>query len=175
MGLVSRIKFKGMKKTLKINIAFLLLAIVSFAVNADNSNTTDPGMEIKGKISKKGKASGLYKVELVYANTVVDTKFVDDEMSFNFTLPHNRDYLIKIYKKGYTTKTVSVKTNTAKYNDKNGYYKYEFVAEMEEDITLKNLNADSKVGKYDNNAGEQQIGYFDLKRKYCKKVKPLVD
>lgn len=166
-----------MKTTLKFNIAVILLAIISFTLNAGNpdAKASDPVMEVKGKISKKAKGSGLYKVELIFLNTVVDTKFVDDEMSFNFSLPHNRDYIIKIYKKGYATKSVSVNTGVSKYPNTKGYYKYEFIAEMEEDISLKNVNGDAKVSQYDNSVGEQEIGYFDLKRKYSRKVKPLVD
>ncbi len=168
-----------MKNNVKINIATLLFAIISLALNAGNppanENGSDPVMEVTGKISKKSKGSGLYKVELVYLNTIVDTKFVDDEMSFNFSLPQNRDYIIKIHKKGYATKSVSVNTGVSKYPNTKGYYKYEFIAAMEENISVKNLSGDAKVSQIDNPATDEQIGYLDLKRKYSKKVKPLVD
>lgn len=148
----------------------MLLTAMSFALNA---NDNLPAFEVKGKIVKKDRAMGLYKVELLFKNTVIDSKFVDDAMPFNFTLPHNRDYIIKISKKGYVTKMVSVNTGMSKFESANGCYKYEFIVEMIEDIKLKSV--ETGLNDYPNTITEMNCKYTDFNhsRKYTKKVTPL--
>lgn len=166
-----------MKNFSKITLSLILITILSLTLNAGSTNVNDslPFLEVKGKIAKKAKtvSSGLYKVELIFKSVVIDSKFVDDEMPFSFKLPHNRDYTIKVYKKGYATKSVRINTGLSKYENSKGYYKYEFVVEMEEDITVKNSltginNSPATITGMDN-----QYIDFNHTRKYTKKVRPL--
>lgn len=122
-----------MKRNLKILICLILFSAFSLASKA-NSIPKDslPDLQITGRISKKSKLSGTYKVELLYKNILIDSKEVKDENPFSFIMPSNRDYLIKISKKGYTTKLIGINTGLHKYEYAEKSFKYEFVTEMEE-------------------------------------------
>jgi hypothetical protein len=160
-----------MKTNFKTIICLVLFTALSFAVNA-NINDSLPYLEIKGKISKKGKPDGTYKVELLYKNLVVDTKEVRDEDSFSFTMPSNRDYMVKIYKKGYATKLIGINTGLHKYEHSEKFYKYEFVTEMEE-VLLKTIEIDSIENPLNVTGLDNKENGFNYRRKYAKKLKAL--
>lgn len=164
-----------MKNNLKISICLALFTTLSFVMNANNFekfNDSLPYLEIKGKISKKGKPDGTYKVELLYRNIVVDTKEVRDENSFHFIMPSNRDYVVKIYKKGYATKVIGINTGLPKFEYAERYYKYEFVTEMEE-ILVKTIEIDSIEHPLNLTGLDNRENDFNYRRKYAKKLKAL--
>jgi hypothetical protein len=151
----------------------MLFTALSVAIKA-NSNVNDslPYLEIKGKISKKGHPNGTYKVELLYRNTIVETKEVKDEDSFSFIIPGNRDYTVKIYKKGYSTKLIGINTGLHKYEYSEKYYKYEFVTEMEE-LLLRTIEIDSIENPMPVSGLDNKENGFNYRRKYAKKLKAL--
>lgn len=159
-----------MKKNLCIGIFFMLFAILNIA----KANTMDslPALEIKGKILKKGKLNGTYKVELLYRNTVIETKEVKDEDSFSFVMPGNRDYIVKIYKKGYATKVIGVNTGLHKYDHVHQYYKYEFVTEMQE-VLYRTIQLDSLENPINMTGLDNKQNDFNYRRKYAKKLRAL--
>jgi hypothetical protein len=164
-----------MKNNLKTSICLVLFTTLSLVVSANslkNASDSLPYLEIKGKISKKGKPDGTYKVELLYNNIVVETKEVKDEHAFSFIMPSNRDYVVKIYKKGYATKVIGINTGLHKYAYGERYYKYEFVTEMEE-ILMKTIEIDSIENPLNNSGLDNKQNDFNYRRKYAKKLKAL--
>lgn len=151
----------------------MLFTALSFAVNASTIiNDSLPYLEIKGKISKKGAPNGTYKVELLYRNIVIETKEVNDENPFSFIMPSNRDYVVKIHKKGYSTKVIGINTGLHKYEYSERYYKYEFVTEMEE-VLLRTIEIDSIENPLNLTGLDNKEKDFHYRRKYAKKLKAL--
>ena len=153
----------------------MLFTAISFALNANHLlkiNDSLPYLEIKGKISDKSKNNGTYKVELLFNNVVIDSKEVKDDNSFSFTLPSNRDYIVKIFKKGFATKQIGINTGLHKYDYSEKYYKYEFVTDMEE-ILLKTIEIDSVENPIKVTGLENKENSFNYRRKYAKKMRAL--
>lgn len=158
-----------MKNDFKTIIYLMLLSTLSFTATA-NKKTNDslPDLEIKGKISKNGKAKGTYKVELLYKNIVIDTKEVRDEKAFSFTMPSQRDYIIKIYKKGYSTKVIGINKGLHRYSYSQRFYKYEFTTKMEEAL-YGTIEPDSMQNGSNGKKVNDKERVFNSKRKYGKK------
>jgi len=164
-----------MENSFKTRICLAFFTALSFMMNADyleKAGDSLPYLEIKGKISKKGKPDGVYKVELLYRNVVVDTKEVKDENSFCFIMPGNKDYVIKIYKKGYSTKVIGINTGLSTYEFTGRYYKYEFVTEMEE-VLVKTTEMNSLENPLNLTGPDNVEKNFDYRRKYTRKLKEL--
>ncbi len=162
-----------MRKKINAIICLALFTALSISVKASTSiNDSLPRLEIRGKISAKSKNNGTYRVELLFNNIVMDSKEVKDEDSFSFILPSNKDYIVKIYKKGYATKQIGVNTGLHKYSYSEKYYKYEFVTEMEE-ILMKSIEIDSVENPLNMTGLENKENSFNYRRKYAKKMRAL--
>jgi len=163
-------------KTIKTQIGLLLFMAFSLALNANtfnaNGNDTLSFMEVKGKILKRDKTAGMYQVQLIYNNTIQETKIINDEKPFVFTVTNNKDYIIKVIKEGYADKTLSILSRQLKGESTEGIYRYEFVVNLEANgeqsnfgLFSKTISEEAKVSK--------NLPEFNWKRKYCRKVTPL--
>lgn len=162
----------AMKNNFKIATFFMLFIVLNVVKANPNATDSLPSLEIKGKISKKGKPNGTYKVELLYMNSVVETKEVNDEDSFSFIMPGNRDYIVKIYKKGYSTKVIGINTGLHKYDYTEKYYKYEFITEMQE-VLYRTIQLDSVENPVTITGLDNKEKDFNYRRKYAKKLRAL--
>lgn len=130
-------------------------------------------LEVRGKILKNDNTYGVYKVLLISDNVVQETKIMNDERAFTFSVPNNKNYMIKVIKKGYADKVVYVNAGQSKSEYSKGLYRYEFVVKMEswEGQSDLGLSPDIKVEESSNiSDGKPE---FNWNRKYCKKVTPL--
>lgn len=127
-----------MPQKLKQATVFALLALCLILqihnLTAEVKNKL-PIKEVKGKILKREKfvTCGLYKAELILNNKVIDSKFVDDEMPFSFIISGQNDYIIRITKNGYTTKSIKVNSGIPQYIRSKGYFIYDCIIEMEKE------------------------------------------
>ena len=122
-----------MKKDLNTIACLILFVALSFTLNANTGvNDSLPNIEIKGKIMKKTKARGTYKVELFYNDVIIDSKEVKDKDPFNFTIPSQKKYVIKIYKPGFDTKIIDINKDLYKSIYSEQFYKCEFTTRLEE-------------------------------------------
>ena len=67
-------------------------------------------LEITGKLNKSVAGIGDYRVEVLFKNQVVDSSVAQNRKPFKFRLWRNADYSLRINKKGYLPKLVSVST-----------------------------------------------------------------
>ena len=135
-------------------------------------NDTVTFFEVKGKIVKSDNIYGVYKVLLICDNSVQETKIMNDEKSFTFTLPKNKNYMIKVVKKGYSDKVVYVNAGQLKSEHSNGLFRYEFMIKMESGEGQSDTGDFSNAIKEDLNISTNKPE-FNWSRKYCKKVTPL--
>jgi hypothetical protein len=128
------------------NLSIITLLTILFLPNKSYSIKSELDssicLEIKGKISNLGnKSSDTYNVELIYYNTVINNETVNVGKPFKYELKKNAIYTIRISKRGYITKLISLYTTLpAKHNDK---YKLDFETELIEEHQSKNLNAEA--------------------------------
>ncbi len=127
------LKLNAMKINFNTLVGLMFFTALSFTLNANTSvNDSLPNLEIKGKIAKKTKAKGTYKVELLYNDIVIDTKEVNDKNAFSFNIPSYRNYTIKILKAGYNPKVIAINKDLYKSVYSGQFYKCEFTTRMEE-------------------------------------------
>lgn len=159
---------------LKISlILFITISLTSYSGNYNLSNNdTVSFLEVKGKILKNDNIYGVYKVLLICGNSVEETKIISDEKPFSFTLPKNKNYTIKVVKKGYADKVVYINAGQLKNEYSNGLFRYEFFVKMESGEGSENVGSMSEALKEDLNISNKKPE-FNWSRKYCKKVTPL--
>lgn len=104
-----------------------------------------PLLEVTGKIKRPLLAqTNFYQVELIEGNTVVETITCDDKKEFTFFLSEDKYYAIKIYKKGYAPKLISLNTNYNKSSYSDWRYQLEFTAELITESEFAVLDAEAK-------------------------------
>jgi hypothetical protein len=120
-------------------LSFLLFGVISLnAVNSDSSAC----LEIRGRLQKlKDSESDFYMVELVYNGKVVDSMKVKDKREFKFKLNRNSVYGLRIVKKGYVPRYVSINTSLPAYA--NRFFRFEFDTELIPHEESKSLNKDA--------------------------------
>lgn len=165
-----------MKNNLIQKISLILFITISFWSYSGNLNSgfndTVAFFEVKGKIIKSDNVYGVYKVLLICDNMIQETKIMNDEKSFAFTLPKNKNYTIKVIKKGYADKVVYVNAGQLKNEYSNGLFRYEFVVKMESGEGQSDSGDFSNALREDLNISKSKPE-FNWNRKYCKKVMPL--
>lgn len=98
-------------------------------------------LEIKGKVTNiKNKSDDSYKIELIYYNTVVKNDTISASKAFMYNLKKNSIYSLRISKKGYITKLISIYTKIP--NDNQELYHLDFDTELIEEHKSKKLNSD---------------------------------
>ena len=134
-----------MKKQLLNFFLIFLLSLIFFAINGySQANISDSliCLEIKGKITNLGsKSNNIYKVELIYYNSVVNKEEINVSKPFKYDLKKDAIYTLRISKQGYITKLISIYTKLPEKH--NELYRLDFETELIEERKSKKLNADA--------------------------------
>ncbi len=114
---------------------FILLLVVKITISFSNSvnvnayNFSNFCLEISGSLHTKNDVKNdPYIVELLFDNKVLKQTTVTGRRSFKFLLAKNRWYAIRISKKGYSPRLISICTDLPK--SKEGFYKFHFDTEL---------------------------------------------
>lgn len=116
----------------------------------DNKDQSIACLKINGLILKSPKGErGLYKVELFYNNSVIDSEMVSANKPFEFTLSKNCWYTIRISKEGFLPLLISVDTELSQ--DNSSHYEFNFQTELYNngDIELYNQSDINYIDKDD--------------------------
>lgn len=138
----------------KSNILSIIVTVMIMSFNSLMAIPTDttsyvyhklPLLEITGKIKKPMfSQTNFYQVELIEGNTVIETITCDDKKDFTFYLNEDKYYAIKIYKKGYAPKLISLNTNLNKTTYSDWRYQLEFTAELITESEFAVLDPEAK-------------------------------
>lgn len=129
-------------------------------------------LHITGKIDliNEPEDGNTYKVELIYFNKVLKVLEIKESKTFKFSLKRDSYYTIRISKKGYVTKLISIDTNLdPEMTDVNCKFRFDTTLMPESDAT--NLNPDAldfpvALIYYNENQGQ-----FDNNNKYTASIK----
>lgn len=168
-----------MKTKSTILSIIITVMIMSFTkVIAGPTDTTSyvyhklPLLEVTGKIKRPALAqTNFYQVELIEGNQVVETITCDDKKDFTFYLHEDKYYAIKIYKKGYAPKLISLNTNYNKTTYSDWRYQLEFIAELineSEFVTLDPETQDFPAAVIEFN---EKRKLFNYNEEYTKNIK----
>jgi len=154
-----------------ITLTALLGLLVSGKANtkpvAPDSNIC---LELSGKVNHLShKADDSYKAELIYYNTVVDSVIVKDNKPFKFNFKKNAYYAIRISKKGYVTRLISVHTHLTK--DKDGFYRMHFDTELIEEADSNGLDAETLDFPIAIISFDKKLGWFYYNEEYTGNIK----
>ena len=134
-----------MKKQLLKFFLIFLLSPIFFAINGYSQNNISDSLiclEIKGKITNLGsKSNDIYKVELIYYNSVINKEEINVSKPFKYDLKKDAIYTLRISKQGYITKLISIYTKLPEKH--NELYRLDFETELIEERKSKKLNADA--------------------------------
>lgn len=126
-------------------IAVLCLSIVSKPVSATNFKKGADStvcLEISGRLLNiKSVEDKEYKVDLVYNGVIIDSLVLRDKSEFKFKLNKNSVYGIKITKKGYVSRIISINTSLPGFA--NAFFRFQFDTELIETALSKNLDKDA--------------------------------
>lgn len=130
-------------------------------------------LEISGKVSynKDKEAGNTCKIELICYNSVVDSAIIRYNKSFKFLLGRGAYYTIKISKKGYVTRWVSICTNMNVPADDDGFYRYHFDTDLIPDTEAKDLDADALEFPIAIISFDTQAGWFYYNEAYTSNIK----
>ncbi|MBI3521151.1 MAG: hypothetical protein HY062_17555 [Bacteroidetes bacterium] len=121
-----------------VTIFFYPDKLLAQKLNSDSSVC----LEIKGKVLNVGnKSSDTYKAELIYYNNVINNETISATKSFKFDLKRDAIYSIRISKKGFITKLISIYTRIPE--DETNVYRLDFETELIEEHLSKKLDADA--------------------------------
>jgi len=99
-------------------------------------------LKLNGLILKSPKEEkGQYKVELLQDNTVVDSRSVSANKTFEFALAKNAWYTVRISKPGFVPLLISVDTELNKENPT--LYEFSFETELYHNSSVNSIDRDS--------------------------------
>ncbi len=99
-------------------------------------------LKLNGLILKSPKEErGLYKVELLQDNAVVDSKSVSVNKAFEFALAKNSWYTVRISKPGFVPLLISVDTELKQENPT--LYEFNFETELYHNSSVNSIDRDS--------------------------------
>jgi len=124
-------------------LLFVFGFMVVFAKGSETkSNAITFCLELSGNISTKNEnENDYYFVELITDNKVIQLLKVKDGRSFKFLLTKDRWYALRILKKGYITKTISVSTHLPK--GKETLYRFHFDTDLIPETQAKVLDQEA--------------------------------
>src|ERR1700741_38604 len=129
---------KNMKNLFTLCFLFFLSTLTGKTTDPKKLKDTTECLSISGKIENIAGVSGpgidnTYQVELIYYNTVINSVTKKKDKHIQFILKKNSMYTIRISKKGYITKLVSINTSLESGNDQ--LYSFHFDTPLfEEDL-----------------------------------------
>lgn len=133
-----------MKKNILKTVLIFLISLVFFVINSYGQEIKQDSvicLEIKGKVTNiKSKSDDSYKIELIYYNSVINNEIISASKSFKYNLKKNSIYSIRISKKGYITKLISIYTKLPQDNEE--LYRLDFETELIEEHKSKKLNSE---------------------------------
>jgi hypothetical protein len=134
-----------MKNKFLTLIALFALSMISKtslgAINKNNYDTT-LCLEISGRLMNvKAVEDKQYMVELVYNGVVLDSLKLKDSREFSFNLKKNTVYGIRITKKGYVSRIISIDTSVPDFAK--AFFRFQFDTELIEQGNSKNLDQDA--------------------------------
>jgi hypothetical protein len=99
-------------------------------------------LKLNGLILKSPKEEkGMYTVELLYENTVVDSRSVSFNKPFEFALAKNAWYTVRISKPGFVPLLISVDTELNK--EEQTIYEFNFETELYHNTSVNSIDRDS--------------------------------
>jgi hypothetical protein len=172
-----------MKTLIKLIItlaaAIILLVSYAFRNNKDMSDNQTICLEIKGIIKLVNNDSllrkpsalttmdNLIKIELFESGNLIDSTIVKSKKAFGFKLESNKIYGIRMSKKGFNSKIISIDTRVdeKKNYDPNELHKFYFTTDLINTSDLAQLDEDAKDFPC------AVIKFFDEKRTFdfCRK------
>lgn len=168
-----------MKTKSTILSIIITVMIMSFTkVIAGPTDTTSyvyhklPLLEVTGKIKRPALAqTNFYQVELIEGNQVIETITCDDKKDFTFYLQEDKYYAIKIYKKGYAPKLISLNTNYSKTTYSDWRYQLEFTAELITESEYAVLDPEAKEFPAAVIEYNHKKAIFNYSEEYTKNIK----
>lgn len=162
-----------------LNFLLSALLLVSLKSNAQHQfsftkNSTDSlvCLEISGELDRDfKKQAGTYTVVLIHFNTPVDTAVIKDSKSFQFKLQKDSYYALKVYKKGFAPKLVSICTTMPEEVFTGKLLRFHFEAELIPENEFEQLNPEVKdfpiaIVRFDES---KKIFYYN--EKYTRNIK----
>lgn len=138
-------KTNDMKNKFIILISLFCLGIMSAPASAANHKNRQDSLvclEISGRLlNLKSAEDKLYKVELLYNGIVVDSLILNDKKEFKFDLRKNCVYGVRITKKGYVGRIISINTQLPEFAK--AFFRFQFDTELIEQSLSKNLDKDA--------------------------------
>jgi hypothetical protein len=150
-----------------LSLFFLDVKLQASKGNPENSSTC---LEIEGRVTNIGrKTDNTYKVELISANVVIKTLNINDKKVFQFTLKKNSHYAIRISKKGFVPRLISI--HTVVPGDDKRVHRFQFDMELLSVKDARKLNDDAldfpvAVISYDN-----EMSSFYYNEEYTANIK----
>ncbi len=135
-----------MKNSISASVLIFSLCLFFFNTNASKScvlhSDSTVCLEIYGKLLNLNKSKNeIYKVELISCNLIVEEMVLKNNQHFQFSLKKNTHYGIRISKKGFVSRLISIYTSVPKESD--GIFRFQFDTELIEKNASKKLNADA--------------------------------
>lgn len=129
---------------------------------------TSQCLEISGRITG---SDGAYTVKLYIDNSPADSLKIPAGKVFSFILEKNSHYTIKIEKKGYITRSVSIDTGLPKGVETDPLFRFHFDTTLQHESSVGNKSSDMfdfpiAIISYD-----AKKGWFDYSRKYTSIIK----
>jgi hypothetical protein len=132
--------------SIKITLFCMCLFLLSIETQAAGKTKFDSlsVLQIEGKISNLDENfEEECVVELIWMNDVVETRVLKEgKKKFKFVLNKNSSYSIRISKKGYISKLISVDTQIPADNESFGLFKFTFETSLMKEALADKLNKD---------------------------------
>jgi hypothetical protein len=133
-----------MKKTINLMLLLISFVLTRYQLHAGAGHRdTITGLELRGRIVNVAENSEMdCKVELITSKGVVDSVFLKaGKRKFRFFLHKNEYYAVRISKKGFVTKLVSINTDVSEEFD--DVFEFSFATKLVSERTSKRLNKDA--------------------------------
>jgi hypothetical protein len=159
-------------KTIKIIIAFVLLFSQYGKCKPLGGEDSLHCLEISGKIGFNGACSdNLLKIELIQDNRVVDSMTIKGKRTFKFNLKKNGYYGIRISKKGFVPRLISVCTDLEGGDISNKIYRFRFDTKLISVEGADELNKDALDFPIAVISFDRKKGWFYYSKKYTSQIK----
>lgn len=153
-------------------LLFVFGFMVAFSGRSENSLNSMVSfcLEISGNVTtKNNNTNDHYYVQLLTDNKVVQLAKVKNGRSFKFLLVKNRWYAIKIMKKGYAPKMISISTFLPK--GKESLYRFHFDTDLIPEEEAKTLNQEALDFPIAVVSFEKEAGWFYYNEEFTANIK----
>jgi len=116
-----------MKNSIFALILSVCISAPAFSKTLYSNADSTVCLEINGKLLNNC-INKYYKVELISCNTLLESKVLQNRKEFKFNLKKNTHYAIRISKKGFVSRLISIYTSVPKKCS--GIYRFQFDTEL---------------------------------------------